>query len=173
MFSPPALRIARVEQTGSRSRTPYDRHRHNNDEPQPKAAGKTKSLHRRDSSAFWGGCVHDLSEPWRDRILLALMARSTRSRLLAPLALAAVIIATAAIVTSGTGEEQRTGVAPKKAGASSATRRRTYVVRSGDTLSSIALRLGVPVNDLVDLNPNADTFTLQPGQRLRLRRASS
>jgi LysM repeat protein len=48
--------------------------------------------------------------------------------------------------------------------------RRTYVVKSGDTLSAISLSTGVPVERLQTLNPDLDTQALQPGQRLKLRR---
>lgn len=47
--------------------------------------------------------------------------------------------------------------------------RATYRVHSGDTLTEIAARTEVPVSELKRLNPEADSFTLQPGQRLRLR----
>jgi LysM repeat protein len=42
-------------------------------------------------------------------------------------------------------------------------------VRSGDTLTSISIETGVPVETLQQLNPGLDTQALQPGQRLRLR----
>lgn len=97
------------------------------------------------------------------------MARRSRSRLLAPLALVCVAGAAGAIVASGNGAEQDSRPASKQERSSSSSRRSTYLVREGDTLSSIALRLGVTVSDLQDLNPESDSFTLQPGQRLKLR----
>lgn len=47
-----------------------------------------------------------------------------------------------------------------------------YIVRSGDTLSSIAARAGVPLAQLTALNPSVapPSYNLQTGQRLRLRR---
>jgi hypothetical protein len=45
-----------------------------------------------------------------------------------------------------------------------------YVVRSGDSLSSISVRTGVTVATLESLNPGVDPAALQAGQRLRLHR---
>jgi LysM repeat protein len=47
-----------------------------------------------------------------------------------------------------------------------------YVVKSGDTLSAVAARTGVPLSRLTSLNPSvsAPPYNLQTGQRLRLRR---
>ncbi len=44
-----------------------------------------------------------------------------------------------------------------------------YVVRSGDTLSKIALRTKVSVAALQELNPNLNPTSLQTGQRIKLR----
>jgi LysM repeat protein len=48
-------------------------------------------------------------------------------------------------------------------------RRRTYRVRPGDTLESIARRFEVEVDALLELNPNIDPLALSPGQVIRLR----
>jgi membrane-bound lytic murein transglycosylase D len=45
----------------------------------------------------------------------------------------------------------------------------TYVVRRGDSLSSIARRFKVPVGKLVEWNAGAGDKYLQPGQRLKMR----
>lgn len=45
-----------------------------------------------------------------------------------------------------------------------------YVVKSGDTLSSIALKTHVPLSTLENLNPSVNPSALQTGQRLVLRR---
>ena len=50
-------------------------------------------------------------------------------------------------------------------------RRQRYTVRSGDTLESIAARCDVPLSDLLELNPNIDPLTLNPGDRIRIRPA--
>jgi len=46
---------------------------------------------------------------------------------------------------------------------------RIYVVKNGDTLSAIAERVGVALEDLQRLNPKVTPQSLVPGQRLRLR----
>jgi membrane-bound lytic murein transglycosylase D len=45
----------------------------------------------------------------------------------------------------------------------------TYVVRRGDSLSSIARRFRVTVDELVKWNSGAGGKYLQPGQRLKMR----
>ncbi len=49
---------------------------------------------------------------------------------------------------------------------------RFYVVKPGDTLSAIAAKTGVSMTSLTGLNPSLSSSpnSLQPGQRLRLRR---
>ena len=44
-----------------------------------------------------------------------------------------------------------------------------YVVKSGDTLGSIAEKTGIPVQTLQDLNPGLDQFSLVAGQKIKLR----
>lgn len=44
-----------------------------------------------------------------------------------------------------------------------------YVVRSGDTMSAIAVNAGISLSDLESLNPNVNPNALHAGQRLRLR----
>jgi LysM repeat protein len=101
------------------------------------------------------------------------------ARLLAPLALAAVVVGVYLIVHS-------TLAKPHPAVTQSDTTQRTtgrhhhkakpkprfYVVKQGDTLSSIASRTGVALSRLTALNPSvsAPPYSLQTGQRLRLRR---
>jgi LysM repeat protein len=50
-----------------------------------------------------------------------------------------------------------------------ASTRKTYRVRSGDTLGGIAERVDVPVDKLLQLNPDVDPQSLRTGQRLKLR----
>lgn len=45
----------------------------------------------------------------------------------------------------------------------------TYVVKSGDTLTAIAHRTGVPVSQILALNPEVDPQILIAGQTLKLR----
>src|SRR5919201_7169591 len=46
--------------------------------------------------------------------------------------------------------------------------RRTYTVRAGDTLGAIAIKTGVSVTSLEDLNPGLDPEGLVAGQKLKL-----
>jgi LysM repeat protein len=45
---------------------------------------------------------------------------------------------------------------------------RYYTIRSGDTLSLVALRFDTSVERLVELNPGVDATNLTPGRRLRI-----
>jgi LysM repeat protein len=47
--------------------------------------------------------------------------------------------------------------------------RRVYVVKSGDTLVKIASSTGVPIEELLSLNPSIDPQGLVTGQRVKLR----
>jgi LysM repeat protein len=49
------------------------------------------------------------------------------------------------------------------------TKSATYVVKSGDTLVSIAHRTGVPVGHIIALNPEVDPQILIAGETLKLR----
>lgn len=115
--------------------------------------------------------------------------RRTALRILAPLALLAAAVALVLIVSSGGGsggggstngksasEKARDlgsptsdAKAPKKRSSSGKLPQRTYIVKSGDTLGSIAEITGVPVAKLQDLNPDLDQFSLVAGQKIKLR----
>ncbi len=108
------------------------------------------------------------------------MARRSPARFLAPLALVAVIVALFAIVTEPSSDEepapnraqeaQPTPTPDRRAEGDRERRpRRTYVVKPGDTPSQIAEETGVPLEQILELNPDLDPQTLSPGQRLRLR----
>ena len=111
------------------------------------------------------------------------MAPRSPARFLAPLALVAFGIALFMIVTSsstepdsgndggGTTEEQPAaspGNGEEQDGGERKGRRR-YTVKPGDTPSSIAEKTGVPLEDILRLNPDLDPQTLSPGQRIKLR----
>lgn len=49
------------------------------------------------------------------------------------------------------------------------TTAKTYVVKSGDTLTAIAHKTGVPVAQILALNPEVDPQILIAGQTLKLR----
>jgi LysM repeat protein len=102
------------------------------------------------------------------------MAARNRARYLAPIALAATITATyvvvdAALTTKQSGGQQH-AVQRSSVEHGKLTLATYYTVQSGDSLSSIAARTGVPVSTLEQLNPSVDPNRLQTGQRLRLRR---
>ena len=109
-------------------------------------------------------------------------ARRRSTRWLAPLAIVAVAatgygIARNAGRSSGSDGGSSAPSADKPAVKKTATKptahepaKRTYIVRSGDTLSAISLETGVTVERLQALNPNIDVQALQPGQHLKLRR---
>jgi hypothetical protein len=112
------------------------------------------------------------------------MAPRSPARFLAPLALVAFGIALFMIVTSSSTdpdtedggnatEEERPAASPgngeENDGGSERRGRRRYTVRPGDTPSSIAEKTGVPLEDILRLNPDLDPQTLSPGQRIKLR----
>jgi LysM repeat protein len=107
------------------------------------------------------------------------MKRTKRylARLLALLAIAAVAVAVVVIVsnsdvgdsgdkTSGNGKANPAKQQPKKPQRSKA---KTYTVQSGDTLTAIAHKTGVPVAELQALNPEIDPQILIAGEVLKLR----
>lgn len=101
-------------------------------------------------------------------------SKSQPSRWLAPLALFLAAFVTLLILASGGGSSSGSAdLAPTRVSttetAAKTTGARFYEVRSGDTLTSISIETGVPVETLQQLNPGLDTQALQPGQRLRLR----
>lgn len=109
------------------------------------------------------------------------MDRRLPARVLALLALVGVSVALYAVVTR-TGSESDTATPPKAATSTTerstpasdrGTRRRSgrrrYTVRPGDTPSGIAEKTGVPIERLLELNPDVDAQALQTGTRLKLR----
>jgi LysM repeat protein len=50
------------------------------------------------------------------------------------------------------------------------TKKKTYVVQSGDTLTSIAHKTGIPVAELQALNPEVDPQILIAGETLKLQK---
>jgi LysM repeat protein len=111
------------------------------------------------------------------------MRRLSLARFLAPLALAAAVAAVFYVVKHsdiGGGDAKKpaaTATAPKKPTKAKkakkakrkASKARTYRVRSGDTLSKIALRTGVSVAVIEELNPGLDPQTLTVGRKIKLR----
>ena len=115
--------------------------------------------------------------------------RRSPSRYLAPLALAATCAGIYLIVSHGlrsnstphsgpsstsqrnpSGAHTSTSHAAQTGTSTTNTTATTYVVRSGDTLSAIALRTHVSVATIERLNPGVAANALRVGQTLRLRR---
>ena len=109
------------------------------------------------------------------------MAGRSPARFLAPLALVAVVVALLMVLSSSRDESgggnnspnQTSGSTPTPApkGKSKRERKgpRRYTVKAGDTPSSIADKTGVPLEQILRLNPDLDPQTLAPGQRITLR----
>jgi len=109
--------------------------------------------------------------------------RSTRriswvARILAPLALIAVVVAVFVVIDASMGgDDGDDAPAPKVGGSGTQAAEnkegpetpREYLVESGDSLTSIAEKFGVSVERLVRLNPGIDAQTLNEGTPITLR----
>jgi LysM repeat protein len=101
------------------------------------------------------------------------------ARFLAPIALAAVALGVYLIVHSTLERDHTPTTTPTAAiitrrpqGHRHVRRPTFYIVKAGDTLTQISARTGVSVDTLATLNPSVSppSYSLQTGQRLRLRR---
>ncbi|MGE4427991.1 MAG: LysM domain-containing protein [Solirubrobacteraceae bacterium] len=92
-------------------------------------------------------------------------------RYLAPVALVVVVVAVLLVGRSGSDDGDPVTTATTAAQTTpDRPSRRSYTVRPGDNLSAIAVRFGLTLEELRDLNPRLDPQTLRDGQRVRLRR---
>jgi LysM repeat protein len=107
------------------------------------------------------------------------MARRSPARFLAPLALVGFVVALFVVVNGARDDAgTRDGGATPAASASPAPgkkqkahkQRKSYVVKPGDTPSSIAVKTHVPLSQIQELNPDLDDQTLSVGQKIKLRR---
>ena len=107
------------------------------------------------------------------------MAGRNPARFLAPLALAAFVVAFYLVVSSGIrdkGDEtpassaRPTATATPSKSKGNKRKRRVYVVKPGDTPSQIAEKTGVSLEQLEQANPDLDPQLLAPGQRIKLPR---
>ena len=106
--------------------------------------------------------------------------RRRLARLFAPLALLVCAGALVGVVFSSnvvngdegggqrTTEQTSTGVTEKNERSRRPARTR-YRIKAGDTLGAIAVKTGVPVERLEELNPELDPQALVAGQRIKLR----
>lgn len=100
------------------------------------------------------------------------------ARFVAPVALAAVAVATYLIVDAGLHAHHSSTatsglLSNGHAGSVQHQHRRPpkfYVVKAGDTLSQISVKTHVSILTITALNPGLNPNALQSGQRLRLRR---
>ena len=114
------------------------------------------------------------------------MSGRSPARLLAPAALIATFLALFLVIGSGGGGDEETPVDSggnqpaattpsstskkdsKKPSSSSSSSSKRYTVQPGDTPSSIAEEAGIPLERLLELNPDIDPQALSPGQKLKL-----
>ena len=99
---------------------------------------------------------------------------STLPRLIAPLAILAAAVALVIVVGTsldlsgggsvGSGSTVEAPAEPVQTGVG-----KRYVVKPGDSLSTIAEETGVPVDELVVLNPDLDPQALSSGASVKLR----
>jgi len=99
---------------------------------------------------------------------------SAFARILAVVALAGAVVIVIVAISGSTGDSDssrdgRNGDNRAAEKERHRTKARTYVVKSGDTLVSIAHRTGVPVAEILDLNPEVDPQILIAGETLKLR----
>jgi LysM repeat protein len=111
------------------------------------------------------------------------MERQHRSplRILAPLAVVvfglALILVIASTSSSGGGgsgrqtklEQRDLGAKKRPASVLRALAKGTYTVKPNDTFGSIAVKTGVPLDTLINLNPDVDPQNLHAGQKIKLR----
>ncbi len=100
---------------------------------------------------------------------------SASARVLAVTALIVAFVVAIVAIAGSTGGDDPSGTNGKEQGGKAAHKIQpknipaTYEVESGDTLISIAHRLGVPVFRIEELNPEIDPQSLIVGEQLKLR----
>jgi LysM repeat protein len=108
--------------------------------------------------------------------------RLSFARLMAPLALIAVVVAALAIVLGsgvlgddGSSDSAGTSDLPAATESKTTTNKKqkptpaTYTIKTNDTLSGIAEKTGTTVDQLLELNPELDPQGLVAGQKIKLR----
>ncbi len=99
---------------------------------------------------------------------------SAAARIFAAVALIGAVLAVVVVVSGGVDSDSpsrkdRTERQAQKEKKPKRTKAETYTVQTGDTLTAIASKTGVPVNEIIALNPEVDPQILIAGQTLKLR----
>jgi LysM repeat protein len=98
---------------------------------------------------------------------------SAAARIAAALALIVAVVAVVVVLSATTGNDSSSsphhGKNQPQQEKKHRTKAKTYTVESGDTLTAIAHRTGVPVAEILALNPEVDPQILIAGQTLKLR----
>lgn len=84
--------------------------------------------------------------------------------------IAIVIVASNTNLHSNSDNKGHQGQTHKEAQKRPRTKKKQYVVESGDTLTSIAHKTGIPVAELQALNPEVDPQILIAGETLKLQK---
>jgi LysM repeat protein len=99
---------------------------------------------------------------------------SAATRLAAALAILVAVLVVVVVVSAGiSGDDssptRQKGTPQAQKEKKPRTKAKTYTVESGDTLTAIAHKTGVPVAEILALNPEVDPQILIAGQTLQLR----
>lgn len=99
---------------------------------------------------------------------------SSTARILAVMALVVAVVVMVVVLASAvnggsSGHRHHSGHHSHKETKRPRTQAKTYTVQTGDTLTAIAHKTGVPVAELLALNPEVDPQILIAGQTLKLR----
>lgn len=98
---------------------------------------------------------------------------SAATRIAAALALVAAllvcVVVVAAALNGSSSSDRQGGQQHAKKQKKPRTKAKTYTVESGDTLTAIAHKTGVPVAEILALNPEVDPQILIAGETLKLR----
>lgn len=99
---------------------------------------------------------------------------SAAARLVAAIALlvavlVVIVVVAAAMNGDDSSSRQGNGKPHAQKEKKQRTKAKTYTVESGDTLTAIAHKTGVPVPEILALNPEVDPQILIAGQTLQLR----
>lgn len=99
---------------------------------------------------------------------------SAAARIVAVLALIAAVIGIVVVVSTATDSSNSSSQHHKQHQAQQEktkhrTKAKTYTVQSGDTLTAIAHKTGVPLSEIMALNPGVDPQILTSGEVLKLK----